>query len=70
MKLKYFDQYLVNVLLWVQALQKGTESDARMLVHQSQAGCVIGKGGSKIKELREVSTQHCSVSLHQSLTST
>jgi ribosomal protein S3 len=25
-----------------------------MLVHQSQAGAVIGKGGSKIKELREV----------------
>ena len=27
----------------------------RMLVHQSQAGCIIGKGGLKIKELREVS---------------
>lgn len=26
-----------------------------MLVHQSQAGCIIGKGGLKIKELREVS---------------
>ncbi|KAG7173930.1 Heterogeneous nuclear ribonucleoprotein K-like 1, partial [Homarus americanus] len=35
-----------------EALQKGTESDARILVHQSQAGCVIGKAGSKIKELR------------------
>lgn len=31
------------------------EIDIRMLVHQSQAGCVIGKGGLKIKELREVS---------------
>ncbi|KAK0079920.1 hypothetical protein PV326_008469 [Microctonus aethiopoides] len=30
------------------------EIDVRMLVHQSQAGCVIGKGGLKIKELREV----------------
>ncbi|XP_063993181.1 heterogeneous nuclear ribonucleoprotein K isoform X2 [Diachasmimorpha longicaudata] len=29
------------------------EIDVRMLVHQSQAGCVIGKGGLKIKELRE-----------------
>ncbi|XP_034947774.1 heterogeneous nuclear ribonucleoprotein K isoform X2 [Chelonus insularis] len=29
------------------------EIDIRMLVHQSQAGCVIGKGGLKIKELRE-----------------
>jgi len=24
-----------------------------MLVHQSHAGAIIGKGGSKIKELRE-----------------
>lgn len=31
------------------------EIDVRMLVHQSQAGCIIGKGGLKIKELREVS---------------
>uniref|UniRef100_A0A1I8HGC3 Heterogeneous nuclear ribonucleoprotein K n=1 Tax=Macrostomum lignano TaxID=282301 RepID=A0A1I8HGC3_9PLAT len=29
--------------------------DLRLLVHQSQAGCIIGKGGSKIKELREES---------------
>ncbi|XP_066959132.1 heterogeneous nuclear ribonucleoprotein K isoform X6 [Macrobrachium rosenbergii] len=37
-----------------EAQQKGnTETDARILVHQSQAGCVIGKGGAKIKELRE-----------------
>jgi len=28
----------------------------RLLVHQSQAGGVIGKSGSKIKELREVVT--------------
>lgn len=31
------------------------ELDVRMLIHQSQAGCVIGKSGSKIKELRDVS---------------
>ncbi|EGI67951.1 Heterogeneous nuclear ribonucleoprotein K [Acromyrmex echinatior] len=31
------------------------EIDVRMLVHQSQAGCIIGKAGLKIKELREVS---------------
>ncbi|KAL6255371.1 hypothetical protein P5V15_013709 [Pogonomyrmex californicus] len=31
------------------------EIDVRMLVHQSQAGCIIGKGGLKIKELREQS---------------
>lgn len=29
--------------------------DVRLLIHQSRAGCVIGKAGAKIKELREVS---------------
>lgn len=28
-----------------------------MLLHQSLAGCVIGKGGAKIKELKDVSTE-------------
>ncbi|KAL7647590.1 UNVERIFIED_CONTAM: hypothetical protein RMT77_001190 [Armadillidium vulgare] len=38
-----------------EASQKdGGESDVRILVHHTQAGCVIGKGGSKIKELREL----------------
>jgi len=32
-----------------------TNFDLRMLMHQSQAGCVIGRGGYKIKELREES---------------
>lgn len=32
---------------------KSGEADVRLLVHQSLAGCVIGKAGSKIKELRE-----------------
>lgn len=31
----------------------GDDIDMRMMVHQSQAGCVIGKGGSKIKEIRD-----------------
>ncbi|KAK9695720.1 KH domain [Popillia japonica] len=31
----------------------GGELDLRMMIHQSQAGCVIGKGGSKIKEIRD-----------------
>ena len=30
------------------------DSDARLLVHQSQIGCIIGRGGAKVKELREV----------------
>lgn len=29
------------------------EYEMRMLLHQSLAGCVIGKGGSKIKELKD-----------------
>lgn len=36
--------------------QRDDEVDVRMLIHQSLAGCVIGKGGSKIKEIRDVST--------------
>lgn len=36
-------------------LFQDNEIDLRMLIHQSLAGCVIGKGGSKIKELRDVS---------------
>ncbi|KAF2900189.1 hypothetical protein ILUMI_05984 [Ignelater luminosus] len=31
----------------------GGELDLRMMIHQSQAGCVIGKGGIKIKEIRD-----------------
>lgn len=31
----------------------GDDIDMRMMVHQSQAGCIIGKGGTKIKEIRE-----------------
>ncbi|ELT89137.1 hypothetical protein CAPTEDRAFT_171528 [Capitella teleta] len=29
------------------------ECEMRWLIHQSQAGCVIGRGGNKIKELRD-----------------
>lgn len=35
--------------------QPDTEIDLRLLIHQSLAGCVIGKGGGKIKEIRDVS---------------
>lgn len=37
--------------------QNNGEIDLRVLIHQSLAGCVIGKGGSKIKEIRDVSTR-------------
>lgn len=30
------------------------EVDVRVMVHQSHAGAIIGKQGSKIKELREL----------------
>ena len=30
------------------------QCEIRVLVHQSQAGCIIGRAGFKIKELREV----------------
>uniref|UniRef100_A0A0X3PD91 K Homology domain-containing protein n=2 Tax=Schistocephalus solidus TaxID=70667 RepID=A0A0X3PD91_SCHSO len=43
-----------NTLNRVQNIQEDCV-DVRLLVHQSQAGCIIGKGGTKIKELREQS---------------
>ncbi|CAL4075810.1 unnamed protein product, partial [Meganyctiphanes norvegica] len=43
----------------VEAMNKGHLSDARMLVHQSQAGCVLGKGGQTIKNL----TEECGVKI-------
>ena len=30
------------------------ESEIRFLIHQSQAGAIIGRGGNKVKEMREV----------------
>ena len=32
----------------------GGESEIRFLIHQSQAGAIIGRGGNKVKEMREV----------------
>ena len=29
------------------------EPELRMLIHQSQAGCVIGKAGSKLRDMRQ-----------------
>uniref|UniRef100_A0A5K4EUE0 Putative heterogeneous nuclear ribonucleoprotein k n=1 Tax=Schistosoma mansoni TaxID=6183 RepID=A0A5K4EUE0_SCHMA len=40
--------------------------DLRLLVNQSQAGCVIGRAGYKIKELREQSGLHA-LKVHQML---
>jgi len=34
------------------------EMEVRMLVHQSQSGQIIGKGGEKVKQLRAVSVLH------------
>ncbi|XP_030387960.1 heterogeneous nuclear ribonucleoprotein K isoform X2 [Scaptodrosophila lebanonensis] len=33
--------------------ERDDEFDVRLLIHQSLAGCVIGKGGQKIKEIRD-----------------
>ncbi|XP_037945964.1 heterogeneous nuclear ribonucleoprotein K-like isoform X2 [Teleopsis dalmanni] len=33
--------------------ERDDEVDVRVLIHQSLAGCVIGKGGQKIKEIRD-----------------
>ncbi|KAF6032465.1 HNRNPK [Bugula neritina] len=37
------------------------ECDLHLLVHQSQAGCVIGRGGGKIKELRDMTGSNIKV---------
>uniref|UniRef100_T1P7Q6 KH domain protein n=1 Tax=Musca domestica TaxID=7370 RepID=T1P7Q6_MUSDO len=33
--------------------ERDCEYDVRLLIHQSLAGCIIGKGGQKIKEIRD-----------------
>ncbi|XP_036218124.2 heterogeneous nuclear ribonucleoprotein K homolog isoform X1 [Bactrocera oleae] len=33
--------------------ERDDEVDVRLLIHQSLAGCIIGKGGQKIKEIRD-----------------
>lgn len=32
--------------------------EIRLLFHHTQVGCIIGKAGAKIKELREVTTNN------------
>lgn len=49
------DRIVLNSLVFLY-LQRDEEFDVRLLIHQSLAGCVIGKGGQKIKEIRDVST--------------
>ncbi len=54
---------MINVCYFLQSAERsghataGTteDKDLKMLVHQSQAGAIIGRAGFKIKELREVS---------------
>jgi hypothetical protein len=56
----YFHVCLVILFgCFIQGGPKGGSNedlDVRLLIHQSRAGCVIGKAGAKIKELREVSS--------------
>ena len=44
--------------------QGGGDTHLRVLVHQSQAGAIIGKAGYKIKELREVRFNGCCTKDH------
>jgi len=37
------------------------ESEIRFLIHQSQAGAIIGRGGNKVKEMREETGAHIKV---------
>lgn len=51
---------VIDKLLWIFQYKNYKNNDfdceMRLLVHQSQAGCIIGRAGFKIKELREVWT--------------
>ncbi|CEF65103.1 Heterogeneous nuclear ribonucleoprotein K [Strongyloides ratti] len=57
--MKIFDVVLPRIL----EEQRNTTDDneVRMIVHQSQAGAIIGRGGSKVKELREKSHAYLKV---------
>jgi heterogeneous nuclear ribonucleoprotein K len=46
----------INTLLDILPVleDQATGHEMRLLVHQSQAGCIIGRGGDKIKDLRTV----------------
>lgn len=50
------NNFKLNLTPYIFICFQDNEIDLRMLIHQSLAGCVIGKGGSKIKELRDVSS--------------
>jgi len=45
---------MVNVMMLQRRANEDDESEIRFLIHQSQAGAVIGRGGNKVKEMREV----------------
>jgi len=45
----------------IRLCEQSNEFDLRLLIHQSLAGCVIGKGGSKIKELKNMFGCHVKV---------
>jgi len=58
--------WVVGVLLSQKRPNDDEESEIRFLIHQSQAGAIIGRGGNKVKEMREVCcvvSYQCSSSL-------
>jgi len=52
-----------SVFLWQKRSNEEDESEIRFLIHQSQAGAIIGRGGNKVKEMREVHRSLLFVSL-------
>jgi len=42
------------MLMLQRRVNEDDESEIRFLIHQSQAGAIIGRGGNKVKEMREV----------------
>ena len=44
----------MNVMMLQRRSNDDEESEIRFLIHQSQAGAIIGRGGGKVKEMREV----------------
>jgi len=48
-----FQEVLENLSEFKELKNKKDEMEVRILIHQSMAGAIIGRGGEKIKELRE-----------------
>jgi heterogeneous nuclear ribonucleoprotein K len=52
---------LMEILPILEERRDMEESEIRFLVHQSQAGAIIGRGGARVKDLREETGAHIKV---------